>query len=234
MKIALAQINPFVGDLKGNSKKILSAIRKIRSDLIVFPELSLTGYCPQDLILKKKFVKDNIDTLQYIAKKSNNKNIIIGFIDSQSDELYNAAALISNKKIIYKYYKRVLPNYSIFDEKRYFKTLNRVNIFSLNHKKFSINICEDIWFSEVCMEQKQSGAEFIMNISASPYSYNKIANLEKILLQRYNEINIPILYVNQVGCQDGIVYYGHSMFINNGKIIKKAKDFEEDTLIVDI
>jgi len=230
MKIALCQINPVVGDIEGNREKILEIIERTEADLYVFPELAIAGYCPMDLILKKHFINENLKSLNLIAK-SCNKKLILGFIDFKDKKAYNSAAFISGNKIRYIYHKQKLPNYGVFDEKRWFASGDGTNILKLGNKKIGLNICEDIWFSDICKKQK---VDFYINISASPYSNIKIKTIKEILLQRYKENKKPILYVNQVGAQDGLVYFGHSMFVNNNRIIKKAKDFEEDVLLVDI
>lgn len=234
MKIALAQINPIVGDIEGNTKKIISLIKKIKADIVVFPELSVTGYSPQDLIIKHNFIEENANALGKIAKNTKNKTAIVGFIEKVEKDLYNSAAIIKNQKIIAVHHKICLPNYTIFDEKRWFKEGTDATIFEYENRKIGVSICEDIWFSETTEKQRNKGAELVINISASPYRKGKIKLMENILKQRWEENKISIIYVNQVGSQDGIVYYGHSMYFKDRKIIKKCKDFEEDILIVEI
>ncbi len=233
MKIALAQINAVVGDIDGNTKKIISLIKKTKSDIIIFPELSVTGYSPQDLLLNHNFIYGNIKGLKKIIKNTKNKTAIIGFVEKINGHLYNSAAIIKNKQILDVHHKICLPNYTIFDEKRWFKEGNDATIFEFNGNKIGVSICEDIWFRETTKQQKDKGAELIINISASPYRKGKLETIENILKQRWEENKVPIIYVNQVGAQDGIVYYGHSMYFNNGKVVQKCKDFQEDLLIVD-
>ena len=234
MKIALAQINPIVGDMDGNARKIISIIKNTKADIIVFPELSITGYSPQDLLLKNNFIDKNMRALKNIIKNTKNKAAIVGFIEKINENLYNSAAIIRNQQIIEIHHKICLPNYAIFDEKRWFKEGNNATIFEFEGKKIGVSVCEDIWFPETAKRQKDKGAELIINISASPYRKGKIEAIENILKQRWEENKIPIIYVNQVGGQDGIVYYGHSMYFNDGKVIRKCRDFEEDILIVEI
>ena len=234
MRIALAQINPVVGDIEGNTKKIISIIKKTKADFVVFPELSITGYSPQDLILKSNFIDKNTKALTQIIKHTKNKAAIVGFIEKAYENLYNSAAVIRNQQIVEIHRKICLPNYTIFDEKRWFREGNNATIFELDGKKIGVSICEDIWFPETTKKQKDKGAELIINISASPYRKGKLETIENILRQRWEENKIPIIYVNQVGAQDGIVYYGHSMYFKDGKVIKKCKDFEEDILIVEV
>ena len=234
MKVALAQINAVVGDIRGNTEKIVALIRKSKADLVVFPELSITGYSPQDLLLRPDFIEENMAALRNAAKHVKNKAAVIGFIEKFSDNLYNSAAIVINGQIAEIHHKICLPNYTIFDEKRWFKEGSAATTFDFEGKTIGVSICEDIWFSETTKRQKGRGAELIINISASPYRQRKIESIENILKQRWEENKIPIIYVNQVGAQDGIVYYGHSMYLKDGKIIKKCRDFEEDILIVDV
>ena len=234
MKIALAQINPIVGDIEGNSNKIISIIKKTKADIIAFPELSVTGYSPQDLLLRSDFIDRNINALNKIIKNTKNRVAIVGFIERAGENLYNSAVIIKNQQIVEIHHKICLPNYTIFDEKRWFKEGNNATIFEFNGKRIGVSICEDIWFAETTKSQKDKGAELVINISASPYGKGKFGAIENILHQRWKENKIPIIYVNQVGAQDGIVYYGRSMFFKDGKIVKKCRDFEEDILIVEV
>ncbi len=234
MKIALAQINTTVGDIEGNTQKIISIIKRTKADIVVFPELSVTGYSPQDLLLNPNFIEKNLNALKEIAKNTKNKSAIAGFVDRFNGKLYNSAAIIRNQQIIKIHNKICLPSYAIFDEKRWFKAGSDATIFEFCNKKIGVSICEDIWFPETTKKQRESNAEFIINISASPYRKGKFEAIEGILKQRWEENKIPIVYVNQAGAQDGIVYCGHSMYFNNGKIVKKCKDFEEDILTIKI
>lgn len=233
MKIALAQINPIVGDIENNTKKIISIIKKTKADIVVFPELSITGYSPQDLLLKHSFIEENINAFKKIVQNTTNKTAIVGFIEKAYENIYNSAAIIGNQQIIEIHHKICLPNYTIFDEKRWFKNGSNATTFEFEGRKIGISICEDIWFPETTKKQKDKGADLIINISASPYRKGKLEAIENILRQRSEENRVPIIYVNQVGSQDGIVYYGHSMYFKDGKIAGKCKDFEEDILVVD-
>ena len=234
MKVALAQINAMVGDIRGNTEKIISLVKKLKADIVVFPELSTTGYSPQDLLLGNNFIDENIKALREIVKNTVDKVVIAGFIEKAYGSIYNSAAIIRNQQIVEIHHKICLPNYTIFDEKRWFKEGNNPTTFEFNGRIIGVNICEDIWFPETAKKQKDRGAELIINISASPYSKGKIEAVENVLRQRWNENKLPILYANQVGGQDGIVYYGHSMYFKDGKVLKKCKDFEEDVLIVEV
>lgn len=234
MKVALAQINPTVGGIEGNTKKIISIISKTKADIIAFPELSVTGYSPQDLILMPNFIRQNTESLKTIVKAVKNKVAIVGFIEKSDGHLYNSAAVIRDRKIIGVHHKICLPNYAVFDEKRWFKEGTNATVFEFKGEKIGLGICEDIWLPETSKKQKHKGAELIINISASPYRKGKFKVIENILEQRWGENKIPIIYVNQVGAQDGIVYCGHSTHFKDGKVAAKCRDFEEDILIVDI
>jgi len=234
MKIALAQINPVVGDILGNTNKIISIIKKTNADIVAFPELAITGYSPQDLILRRNFIDENMEAFKRIVKSTAGKAAVVGFVERANEFVYNSAAVIRNQQIIEIHRKICLPNYAIFDEKRWFKEGSEATIFELGGRKIGVSICEDIWMPETAKKQKYRGAELIINISASPYSKGKIEAVENILRQRWGENKVPMIYVNQVGAQDGIVYYGHSMYFKDGKVIAKCKDFEEDILVVEI
>lgn len=234
MKVALAQINAVVGDIEGNSARIITLIKKLKADIVVFPELSITGYSPQDLLLRNNFIDDNTKALREIVKNTKNKAAIVGFIEKAYGNIYNSAAIIRDLQIIQIHNKICLPNYTIFDEKRWFKEGNNATTFDFDGKIIGINVCEDIWFPETTKKQKDRGAELIINISASPYRKGKLEAIENILKQRWEENKIPIIYVNQAGAQDGIVYCGHSMYFKNGRVIKQCKDFEEDIKIIKI
>lgn len=234
MKIALAQINSVVGDIDGNAKRIISVLAKAKADIVVFPELSITGYSPQDLLLRKNFIGKNIDALRHIVRHVKNKTVIVGFVEKAYGSIYNSAAIIKDQQILEIHRKICLPNYTIFDEKRWFKEGTHATTFQFKGMTIGVNICEDIWLPETVKRQKDRGAGFIVNISASPYMQGKIEAVESVLKQRWKENKLPMIYVNQIGGQDGIVYYGHSMYFNNGKIVKKAKDFEEEILTVEL
>ncbi|MBI4842871.1 MAG: NAD+ synthase [Nitrospirae bacterium] len=237
MRISLAQINPIVGDLEGNSRKIIACIKKARSlkaDIIAFPELSVTGYPPEDLLLKPHFIDGNIDVLNTIRKEVLGIAAIVGFVD-RSEWLYNAAAVISEKKIIDIYHKKHLPNYGVFDEHRYFKGGTVYPVYSFNGIKVGINICEDIWSDNGPSKvQAHSGAELIININASPYSIGKRDFREEIVRKRARECAVSVAYVNMVGGQDELVFDGGSFLMDpDGKVLLRCGQFIEDLLTFD-
>ena len=241
LRISLAQINPIVGDIKGNSKKIISFIKAAKgenSDIIVFPELSLSGYPPEDLLLKPHFIKENRFEIDRIAKAANSIFAIIGFPYLERSKLFNAAALIYNGRIVDIYKKVFLPNYGVFDEKRYFSPGKTCNIVAFGKKlKIGINICEDIWHAQGPQRTQAllGGAKVIINISASPYHTKRIEEREEVLKQRAKENNVYIFYCNLVGGQDELVFDGGSLAFNNkGKLVARGKQFEEDLISIDL
>ncbi|MFA5059383.1 MAG: NAD+ synthase [Candidatus Omnitrophota bacterium] len=240
IRIALAQINPTVGDLKGNALKIIDFIRKAQAanaDIVAFPELAVCGYPPEDLLLKEHFISENIKTLKDIAAHAKKISVIVGFVDrDKKKNIYNAAALLSDRRIKGIYHKEQLPNYGVFDEKRYFTAGTKNPIFSVKGIKFAVNICEDIWLETGPHKtQVKKGAKFLINISSSPYHAGKLHERQALLKTRANQVKAPIFYVNIVGGQDELVFDGASMiFDKKGKTIAAGKQFEEDMIFADI
>ncbi|MCC6543132.1 MAG: NAD+ synthase [Nitrospirae bacterium] len=240
IRIGLAQINACVGDLDGNTRKIIKFVKdadKLGVDIITFPELAITGYPPEDLLLKPGFVDDNIDSLKLIANKTSSLDIAIvtGFID-RSDDLYNSAAIISKGIIAGIYHKNYLPNYGVFDEKRYFKSGSECPLFIVADVIVGINVCEDIWYPDgPCMDQALAGAQLILNINSSPYHRGKGQFRKRMISTRASDNTVFIAYTNMVGGQDELVFDGHSMIFNpSGELIAYGKQFEEDLIVKDI
>ncbi len=239
IRIALAQVNLTVGDLSGNHDKIIHYIqqaKKYHADLIAFPELSVTGYPPEDLLLKPQFIEDNKQSVKKIIAACDNITAIIGFAD-KNQYLYNAAAIIHDREWIDTYHKIELPNYEVFDEKRYFATGESGIVFELNNVKIGINICEDIWIDNSITEAQvlAGAAEVIINISSSPFHQHKKQIRENILTSRAKTNRVFICYVNLTGGQDELVFDGHSLIINdNGTVIYRGKQFDEELIIYDL
>ncbi len=240
LRAALVQINPTVGDLRGNSEKIMAHIRRAKkqqADIVVFPELAVTGYPPEDLVLKPQFISDNISEIKKLSGRTSGIAVIAGFVDrDKRGRLYNAAAVIADKKLSDVYHKMILPNYGVFDEFRYFSAGKRFPVYSINGIKIGINICEDIWHREgPARIQALAGAEVIININASPYERCKPQQRESILCERSRENGVVIAYLNTVGGQDELVFDGLSMvYDHRGCLIARGKQFEEDMMIVDL
>jgi len=238
LRLALAQINATVGDLEGNTEKIIHSIRRAEehsAEIVAFPELAVTGYPPEDLLLKPQFIKDNLDALKKIKEEVWDITAIVGFVD-RKDDIYNAAAVLHNKSIVDIYHKMYLPNYGVFDEFRYFQVGSRFPLYSIGNVSFGVNICEDIWYPEgPAHVQALFGAEVIININASPYHLDKTAYREKMLSTRASDNSVIIAYLNTVGGQDELVFDGHTLVVNErGEIICRGQQFEEDLIVVDL
>ncbi len=260
MRIALAQINVTVGDIKGNADKIITYLEKGRQekvDLIVFPELAICGYPPKDLLLKKDFLAEIERHLKRIIKNSSGISAIIGTVEkgqkqikatnydismqmhSPHYKLFNSAVLISNGKYLGSQAKSYLPNYDIFDEQRYFTADQRHYVFKIaslktkSLEKFGITICEDIWVDDkIIAELTAAGADFIINISSSPFYIGKYKLRQQLVKNRSITNRVPIYYCNLIGGQDDLVFDGGSFVCNaQGKMVKMAKRFEEDFII---
>lgn len=238
LRLGLAQINPVVGDFESNVLKISSYIKEAKKhecDIISFPELAITGYPPEDLLLKTQFIDENLKALEKIIKISDEIVTIVGFVDRDKD-IFNSAAIIYNKRLIDVYHKMYLPNYGVFDEYRYFQVGTRCPIYKIGDSWFGVNICEDIWYPEGPTRiQALAGAEVIININASPYHIGKGRFRESMLSTRASDNMVNIAYLNTVGGQDELVFDGHSLIIDqDGNIIARGKQFEEDLIIVDL
>lgn len=241
MRLGLAQINCTVGDLESNTAKIKRWVEQAsayRVDILCFPELAVTGYPPEDLLFRPQFVRQNLDCVDQLAHFSKRweQVLIVGFVDQQHQAIYNAAAVIHRGTVVGVYHKLVLPNYGVFDEKRYFKVGNRLPIFNILGTGIGINICEDIWFEEGPIRQQvQDGAQVIINISASPYHMGKGKERKQMLSMRAKENKVWVAYNNLVGGQDELVFDGHGMVINpEGEVIAGGRQFEEELIVVDI
>lgn len=238
LRIALAQINPTVGDFEGNVSKIVYYIEeseKAGAQVVVFPELSITGYPPEDLLLKPQFIEDNLDALKNIQKKVKDIIAIVGFVDRR-DDIYNAAAIIYNKKIIDTYHKVYLPNYGVFDEVRYFQAGMRCPVYRIGDTCLGVNICEDIWYPEgPTRMQALVGAEVIININASPYHIGKGKFRENMLSIRASDNIAIVAYLNTIGGQDELVFDGDSHILDqNGNVIARGRQFKEDLIVADL
>ena len=240
LRIALAQVDCTVGDIAGNGEKILSYIERGRekgADIIVFPEMAISGYPPEDLLLKAKFIKDNIAILDNIAGRCQGITAIVGFVDSDVDGVYNAAAVINRGRVQGVYHKMILPNYGVFDEKRYFRPGDICPAFDLDGFIFGVNICEDIWHASgpAKLLAEDSGASLIINLNASPFHTGKHLERKEILGKRVCETGVAIAYTNLVGGQDELVFDGGSMVMgSDGTILAAAPHFEEALLIADL
>jgi len=240
MRIALAQINVTIGDFEGNARKIADYIEQARArhaDIVVFPELAVCGYPPEDLLLKEHFVDDNLRALKLIARETLGITAVVGFVDrGERKNLYNAAAVLHNGKIKGVYHKMDLPNYGVFDEKRYFTPGKTNSVFIFGKAAVGISICEDIWKKDGPQTgQAKKGAQVLINLSASPFHVGKSKIREEMLKARARENKTFVCYVNLLGGQDELVFDGGSYIFNPaGKLMTSGRPFEENLIIMDI
>ena len=239
LRIGLAQINPIVGNLKGNVQKILDYIgwaRELGVDLVAFPELAMTGYPPEDLLLKPDFIKANLDCLQQVIEGTRSITAVVGFVDS-ADDIYNAAAIIHDGALAGVYHKMYLPNYGVFDENRYFQAGTDCPVFVLQGTIVGINICEDIWYPAGPGEVQAlvGGAGVIVNISSSPYHAGKGMARERMLATSAADNVATVAFCNLVGGQDELVFDGNSVvFDERGELVVRGKQFAEDLVVADL
>ena len=251
----MAQMNPTVGDIVGNTRSIQAWIkdaRRAKADLVVFPELAITGYPPEDLLFKPRFIADTRRALKAVAAAARGVVVVVGSVGqgaasvSESDApsfpstdrqaLHNEASLVSDGRILATYRKRHLPNYGVFDESRYFHPGSRLPLLVLNGTTIGVNICEDIWFSDgPTRAQAAAGAEVIVNINASPFHVGKGRLREQVLATRGRENRVIVTYTNTVGGQDELVFDGCSMIVDQaGEIVARGKAFEQDLIVADL
>ncbi|MDY6988336.1 MAG: NAD+ synthase [Thermodesulfobacteriota bacterium] len=256
MKIALAQINPTIGDFKHNREKMMGFIDKAKGfccDLVVFPELVISGYPPRDLLERREYVEANLRHLQRLVNSVTGIGVICGFVDKnpheQGNSLYNSAVLFDAGKILHQSHKRLLPDYDVFDERRYFEPGTDWSPFSYKGTIIGLTICEDIWndrdffpqaFSrrlypvDPVAEMIKQGADLIVNISASPFYAGKRELRWEMLGNMAKKYRVPLVYVNQVGGNDSVLFDGVSTaFDATGQIAARALDFEEDMVLFD-
>ena len=245
LKIALAQINLTAGAIEGNCKKIILYAKKARdefqADIVVFPELAITGYPPEDLLYHADLYAAVENALDKISIHCNGIDVVVGHPLWKNNNLYNAASHIKDKTIIGSYCKQKLPNYGVFDEKRYFSTGNTADANPANKQqlldckgyKFAITICEDLWHQKPAKIAADSGAEIIFNINASPFHIDKQIEREELVYERSLDTNIPICYTNLVGGQDELIFDGGSFVTDcDGQLIARAKQFSEELVVV--
>ncbi len=257
MKIAIGQVNPTIGQVGANTDKIIEYIRKARdsnADLVVFPEMAIIGYPPMDLLEHRKLIKDNLEGLQKIVAASKDIYVICGYVDFDADNppmLFNAAAFIHDGEMISRHYKTLLPTYDVFDEQRYFSPAKEQHTVMVHETSIGITICEDIWndmsvSGDRFMENRRysvdpvqnlldSDVEYIVNISASPYVKGKNTMKWSRISKLAGISGVPVVYVNQVGGNDSLVFDGNSFMVNKkGEFTAMASGFEEELLVVDL
>jgi NAD+ synthase (glutamine-hydrolysing) len=238
MKLALTQFNPVVGDLEGNATRIIEFCKQAIEEqavAIVFPELAITGYPPEDLLLREDFISRIEKELVRIAAVDPVLTIILGYPEREGSCLYNSVAVLRGGEFVANYRKQVLPNYGVFDEKRYFSAGTKPCVFELEGVKVGLSICEDVWSKDACEQLQKAGAELIINLNASPFEVDKNKRREQVLKERAVETGIPIVYLNQVGGQDELVFDGASFVMDKkAEIVQRLPAFEEVLAMMDL
>lgn len=235
----MAQINLVVGDVRGNFNKILTIAQhardQLQADLVVFPELTLTGYPPEDLLFRAEFLNQVKHALIELCLHIHGIYILIGYPEQLEGKLYNAAGVIHHGEIIATYHKNILPNYAVFDEKRYFSAGDQPLVVTINGVNIGVTICEDLWHTGPAAATAEQGAQLLINLNASPYHFGKTKERESVLRARINEVGLPIIYVNLVGGQDELVFDGESLVMNAaGEITQRACAFDEQIMLVEL
>jgi NAD+ synthase (glutamine-hydrolysing) len=239
VRIAIAQINVTVGDLRNNVEKIITWVKRATddgADIVTFPELAVSGYPPEDLLIKPRFIEDCRLAITHLASKCQNITVMVGFPHFAEGHVYNAAALIQDGEIVDIYHKIELPNYGVFDEKRYFEPGKRCLLFEISGIRFTVTICEDLWVSGSVAEAhaRDNGTDAVLNISASPFFSQKHADRLRIISRFASVTGTTVFYNNLIGGQDELVFDGGSLIIDHrGIVLGRAKRFEEDLLISD-
>ena len=238
-RVAIAQVDLCVGDIGGNTELVLEYISRARdsagADTIIFPELALTGYPPEDLLLRPHFHVQVEQALQRVMRGSQGISVILGYPTQKETRLYNSCSLVRDGEIITTYHKRNLPNYGVFDEKRYFTEGEELNLVETPDLKVALSVCEDLWTEDHVSEAAGAGVQLLININASPYHTDKSSVREELLKRRAVDYNIAIIYVNLVGGQDELVFDGGSLVIDcRGEFVFKAPQFEQGLYLVEL
>ena len=239
LRVALAQMNSVVGDLTGNVQRILQFMDQARdagADVVAFPEMTVAGYPPEDLLFRHAFLRDNLEAVYQAVDETHDIAAVIGYAHPIGGRVYNAAAICSHGRLAGVYRKHHLPTYGVFDEDRYFYSGSRFPLFEIGGARVGVNICEDIWYADgPAARQSKAGAEVIINISASPYHLDKQRERQEIVRNAAKDNKVYVAYVNIVGGQDELVFDGASLvFDPDGNLMARAREFEEDLLVVDI
>ncbi|MFP4682077.1 MAG: NAD+ synthase [Ectothiorhodospira sp.] len=239
IRVALAQVNLLVGDVEGNAERIIRAARKARdrdgAALVLFPELALTGYPPEDLLLRGSLLQRAVRALEDVARETRGIDCLLGLPLQEGETLYNSAVLLRDGAVAARYDKQILPNYSVFDEKRYFQPGQAPCVVDVGGIRAGVTICEDIWSPGPATQARESGAELILNINASPYHLGKHDERVQVLRARVRETGLPVIYVNLVGGQDELVFDGHSLAGDaDGELRLAAPPWREDGPVLEV
>ncbi len=255
-RIAMVQMNPVVGDVDGNVRAIGKWVKRARqdgADIVVFPELAVTGYPPEDLVLRPSFLRDVTHALQWLTTQCRDLTVVVGYLEeggrprprekasfvvpSGLRQVFNAAAVIHDRRVAATCQKTFLPNYGVFDESRYFSPGQKALVCQIRGVRFGVNICEDIWYAGGPTRNQVAvgGAQLILNINASPYHVGKVATRERMLAERARQNNVVVSYTNMVGGQDEVVFDGNSLIVDRtGTVVTRAGAFEEELLMADL
>ena len=233
ISVGIIQENPIVGDIEGNLNLAISAIEDLSSngspDIFLFSEMFITGYPPEDLILRDDLLKHAYDAVKRLSEVKPESFVVIGYPKKEGDLIYNCAGVLRNHSIITEYKKQELPNYEVFDEKRYFEPGSSPGIFEVSGLRVALSVCEDIWHEKVIKQAYDNKADLILNINASPYHLKKIENRKELLINHSSKYSLPIVYANQIGGQDELVFDGTSMAIDGrGKQVIQLAKFKKD------
>jgi len=239
LRIALAQLNLFVGDVGGNAQRVIDtaaeARDRLKADLVLFPELALSGYPPEDLLFHKGMKRQVAAAMERVRSEVKGVTVMVGYPDYADEVIYNAAALLRDGKLLANYHKQELPNYSVFDEKRYFKPGQESRVVELNGIRVGLLICEDIWEPKPARAARDAGAQLLVVINGSPYSLKYQRRREDIVRARIKDTGLPVVYVNQLGGQDELIFDGGSFAMNAaGEVVQRAAPFKEQLYAVDI
>ncbi len=238
LKIALAQINFLVGNIAANVDNIIKAASYARdelsADIVVFPELTITGYPAEDLLFRNDFISAANNAVYQIAECIDDIAVVVGFPERDGNSLYNSAVVLHQGSILACYRKQMLPNYGVFDEQRYFSAGTQPCVFEFNGVFIGLTICEDVWKSGIIDETKQAGAELLLTLNASPFNAGKIHQREAVICEQVKAAKIPLIYVNQVGGQDELIFDGASFVANSqGEIVFRAEEFKEQISVIE-
>lgn len=238
LRLAIAQSNFLVGDIKANTEKIieqaLDSRDRLKADIVVFPELSVTGYPPEDLLLRPDFIARAQQAAATIVEQVQGIDVVFGYPELCGETLYNAAVVSRSGKIIARYHKNVLPNYGVFDEKRYFTAGSGTVLFETKGLTLALTICEDVWQSGLIANNRQAGADVVLTLNASPFHAGKIHQREQIVCDQAKAAGVPLVYVNLIGGQDELVFDGASFVVDNGgSVVFRAEEFREQLSVVE-
>jgi len=238
VRIALAQLNLLVGDVQGNAARVIAATRHahltLGADLVLFPELTLSGYPPEDLLFHRGFRRQIEEGLARVRRELTDAAVMVGFPEYTLGGIYNSAALIVHGEIAAIHRKAELPNYKVFDEKRYFQAGTQPTVADVKGFRVGLLVCEDIWRPEAAQLARADGAQLLLVINASPYEIHKQREREDMARERARDVGLPLAYVNLVGGQDELVFDGNSFFMDaRGQVLMRAPPFEEGTYVTE-